>query len=375
MNIMDVINNIDINIDINIEEIETNIIEKIKHHKCKILDVKTRLLTAKFEFEKNYLNNLLRTSEEQLDNFMHKAEERISYYSCLNLFYHRENTGEKCIEQFNRIIRWGNYNKIYKSCSEKFWTKGIYAGIYIDLLDIMKNPDIIDLPKRQVQKEYLIINNICKLFVEQQITSKNYKYTFLNFLFKMLNYSDILNFLLDTVKIINTNTDGIYNSQIGYKKIKNTDIIIYYLKYGLINKVPYNVGMINIDSTFLSHNEIKYVAHFMSKIQSNKYGKEQIIPIKESSFILTPIYKINEEYHIHNSAIVIKDGFHNYINNSDKLNYENAFIIDIVKLYNHYVENFQYNNIQKNDIGLFLIHREIPMSCVVDIINGYILCN
>jgi hypothetical protein len=367
MNIMDVINNIDINI----EEIETNIIEKIKHYKCKILDVKNRLLTSKFEFEKNYLNNLLRTSEEQLDNFMRKSEERISYYSCLNLFYQRENTSEKCIEQFKRIIRWGNYNKIYKSCSEKFWTKGIYAGIYIDLLDIMKNPGVLNLPKHQIQKEYLIINNICKLFVEQQITSKNYKYIFLNFLFKMLNYSDILNFILDTVKIINTNTNGIYNSQIGYKKIKNTDIVIYYLKYGLISNVPYNIGMINIDSKFISHNEIKYVAHFMSKIQSNKYVKEQIIPIKDASFILTPVNKINEKYNIHNSAIITQDVFHNYINNSDKLNYENAFIIDIVKLYNHYVENFQYNNIQKNDIGLFLIHKEIPMSCVVEIINGY----
>ena len=69
----------------------------------------------------------------------------------------------------------------------------------------------------------------------------------------------------------------------------------------------------------------------------------------------------------------MKHIINNYINNSDKINYEIAVIIDIMQLYNNYVENLEYNNIQRNDIGLFLIHQSIPMSCVVEIINAQII--
>ena len=370
----------DININNNVTEIEKNIIEKMKNAQNKIVNTKNRLFIAKYEFEKNYLENLIVADEKNLKEYIIKSTERLSYYTCLNLFNNRNMTNKRefYIDHFNLLIRWSDYNKIYKSCSDIFWLKGIYAGVYIDLLNILKYPSYLNLPKNQAQKEYIIINNICKLFTEYQMKKDNhiYKYTFLNFLFKTLNYSDMTNFILDTVKIINTNTNKISNFQIGYKKIKKTDVIIYYIKYGLVRGISYNIGMTNIDSKFLANNTIKYTAIFMNKIQSEKLQSDDnrhIIQIKDESFILTPLNKINNIYKIDDSAIVMKHIINNYINNSDKINYEIAVIIDIMQLYNNYVENLEYNNIQRNDIGLFLIHQSIPMSCVVEIINAQII--
>jgi hypothetical protein len=361
--------------DINI--IETNIIEKLKQLQIKIIDNKKKILSAKFDFEKNYLNKIIISDEKLLKDFICKAEERITYYVCLNLYKnlnnHNHNNNCNCnynkfnnnIEQYNYLIRWSKY----KNCSEFFLSKGIYAGVYLDMLEIMKCPNDINIECKQIYKEHSIINNICKLFVKNQypneineINNIKNKYSFLNFLFKLLNYSDMTNFIFESIKYININN---INKQIGYKKIKNTQTIVYYLRYGLPNNISYNIGMKSIT------NKYKYAITFMSKIQSEIYIKNgNQITIKDQSFILIPInkdkdkdkYEISCEY-----SEFIKNEINNYIYKNNKLNYEIVYIIDILKLYNYYSENNEYHNIQQNDIGLILVHKNIPINCVIEI--------
>ena len=365
---MDIMDIIDIKI------IETNIIEKLKQLQIKIIDNKKKILSAKFDFEKNYLNKIIISDEKILKDFICKAEERITYYVCLNLYKNRNrnyNNFDSNVEQYNYLIRWSEY----KNCSEFFLSKGIYSGVYVDMLEIMKCPNDINIECRQIYKEHSIINNICKLFVNNQypnninnineINNIKKKYLFLNFLFKLLNYSDMTNFIFESIKYININN---INKQIGYKKIKNTQTIVYYLRYGLQNNISYNVCMTNITLKY----KYKYAITFMSKIQSEitiKDGRE--IKIKDQSFILIPLNNHNHNYNKYEISCeyyeFIKNEINNYIYKNNQLNYEIVYVIDILKLYNYYSENNEYHNIQQNDIGLILVHKNIPINCVVEI--------
>lgn len=361
---------------IDVDKIEKKIIGKIKDYGQKIVHIKNKLLGAKFDFERNYLNKLLINNERKQSLLVSRSEERISFHSCSNLFKIREewrdtSVRKRNVELFEKIVRWGDYNKTYKQCSPHFWSRGIYAGVYLDLLEIMKNPKKLNLPKSQVQKETVIANVLCELFViEQSIPSRPRRYTFMNFLFKMMNYSDMLNFVHESVQVINCHHYGAYHSQIGYKKIKGTNLIAYYLRYGLPIGIPYKIGAINVNYKFFKRdpNKLKYAIHFVSKVNSGRYHENgNTIPIGERSLILTPVNKIGSSYMINKTCVpMVKDKIQKYICKNDKLSYEMAFVIDIQKLYETYKEDGQFNNIQKMDIGIMLVHKTIPGSCVVE---------
>jgi hypothetical protein len=326
---------------INIDEIETNILDKINTKKTKILDNKTKLLTSLYEFEKKYLTKLIETDELELKKYIIKAEERIAFYCCYNLYINRNKKQDIDNKNYyNYLIRWSNYNKIYKSYSDTFLSLGIYAGIYIDILQFLK------ISKKQVNKEYIIVNNICSLFIIQQQLNTSIEYTFLNFLFKMLNYSDIINFIFESIYYIEYNN---YNNQIGCKNVKNTKTIVYYLRYGL----PYIVGMTCLTQKQI--NIIKYCIIF----NCNENLPLNEIEIKNDGLILIPVENINGIYKINNKYKNIN------ININKNVVSKIVYIIDIKKLYTYY--NKKKYNMQQNDIGYIIVNKNIPIDCIIEI--------
>lgn len=381
-----------------VKNAEVRAINAISDRSIHISKIKIRILESLFDFEKSYLKKQLDKKDKALRKFINKSEKNICNLVC-ELMVNRYEITKHTVDNnndklFNIIIKWGEYNKIYKRMSTFQMKRGLIAGIYMDMLVILENPSLIGLRLVHLQLENDILNGLSNLFITDQINESPIRFTFLEFLFRMYTYSDILNIIFLAIKSMSINVHNSYGRQIGFKKTNRIDnngnnviSIIYYVQKGLLGNIQYNPKVTrNINNHFFKNDKhkIQYAIHFINDedgqlIWNNKLSRRAVklrrkvtkgsICKFDKAILASPINKTYNIYTFNKSCgLYITNKLSKGIPTKNMLNYDRGLIIDLQKLYDSYLTSGYINGIQINECNIVLIHYDIPRSCLVDFI-------
>lgn len=370
-----------------LNNIEVEVIKKI-HGKNKCIEhTEKELFDTKNIFDKNRLKNELLKLKRDLKHYLISMENRISYMVCTCLQNMEKEKVDNVLNQdklmevgniYIMLSRWGKFNLLYQKIPHQLLCTGINAGILEDLLYVLRKPKSIGLKMKQIHSEKELVDTLNTYFTKTLNTNIPTRLSFLNYLFKTHTYEGITDTLNKAIH------SQYFIKRIGIKQIKGTEEMMYYAYNGLYYRIPYDIRVVrDIDAShFNKPDAIKYAVHFMKKHSAiDIWNEEETILMKslnrksqlgsvcviEKSILATPVDLMSyDNYMIRRSYKYIKNCLNYGLNELSKPHYSGGLIIDLEKLWNEYYGNNQYvSAIQMNELGLILIHYDIPSSCIV----------
>jgi hypothetical protein len=367
---------------------EKRILRNIDNMSETILKHKNKLFRSKYEFERRYLDKEIKKVERKRNEYIKSAEKKICHTGCLLLYnnigeINERETGDNIM--IMRIIsNWGNWNKMYKNLSVNMMKRGFYTGIYIELLSILKNPSKIGLDMKHVQLENDILNHLSKIFIEEQKSNKPYTYIFLNFLYRMYSYTEILNHIYRSIKNLQTQQCGAFRNDVGFKKVKivaGLTSMVYYAHYDIPKSITYDLRlMMNVNHHFFNKKRLKsqrkdiYYGVFLTTKERCKsiMNKDDMYIVKRDvSTILYPLTKLYNTFKLHSHVhTMFNNMLANVFTEKEKRGMKMGLIVDLEKLSQIFTEDKTVRiGMQMNDIFMILVHHDIPKSCIVDFIE------
>jgi hypothetical protein len=374
-----------------LNNVEFDVVKKIYDKNKYIEGIEKELFDTKNIFDKSRLKNEQLKLKRDLSNYLISMENRISYMVCTCL-QNMEKEKIDCVLDQDKLMevgniyimlsRWGKFNSLYQKIPHQLLCTGINAGILEDLLYVLRKPKVIGLKMKHIHSEKELVDTLNIYFTKTLNTNTSIRLSFLNYLFKTQTYDGIISTLNKAIH------SQYFVRRIGIKQIKGTNEMMYYTYNGLYYRIPYDIRVVrDIDvDYFMKHDSIKYAIHFMKKrIAIDIWNEEETVLRKslnrkshlgsvcviEQSILATPVELLSHDYVIHHSCKNMKKSLNYGLNDSSKSNYSGGLIIDLEKLWHEYNEHSEYvSAIQMNELGLILIHYDIPSSCIVKCVYG-----
>lgn len=366
---------------------EKRVLKNINDMSEIILNHKNKLFRSKYDFERRYLDKEVKKIEKKRKNYIKSAEKKISHTGCMLLHnnidkYSERVTGDNILIM-KIISNWGDWNKIYKNLSMGMMKRGFNAGVYLELFDILIHPHKIGLDEKHVQLENDILNRLSCRFINEQEKNRPYTYVFLNFLFRMHNYTDILNKIFTSIKNLEQNICSVFRQDIGYKQmniIEGVTSVVYYAQRGLPKNISYDLRLMkNINRHFFTRRHIKnarmeiYYGMFITTVKKGKDIMEKedtVIRDDATSIVLYPMTTLCGTFKLHKTMhYVFKNMIENVATEKEKRYMEMGLIVDLKKLSEKFKTDKRVtSSMQLTDSSLILVHHEIPKSCIIDFI-------
>ena len=370
-----------------LNSVEVDVVKKIYDKNKHIESIEKELFDTKNIFDKNRLRNEQLKLKRDLRNYLISMENRISYMVCTCLQNMEKEKVDGVLDQdklmevgniYIMLSRWGKFNSLYQKIPHQLLCTGINAGILEDLLYVLRKPKSIELKMKHIHSEKELVDTLNIYFTKSLNTHAPIRLSFLNYLFKTHTYEGIIEALNKAI------LSQYFVKRIGIKQIKGTNEMMYYAYNGLYYRIPYDIRVVcDIDADhFMKKDAIKYAVHFMKKrsavdiwnedetiLRKSLNRKSQLgsVCVIEQSILATPVELLSyDNYVIHSSCKDMRKSLNYGLNNSSKSNYSGGLIIDLEKLWHEYREHNEYvSAIQMNELGLILIHYDVPSSCVI----------
>lgn len=370
-----------------LNSVECDVVNKISAKNRHIEGIEKELFDTKNIFDKNRLKHEQLKLKRDLSSYLISMENRISYMVCTCLQNMETEKVDGVLDQdtlmevgdiYIMLSRWGKFNSLYQKIPHQLLCTGINAGILEDLLYVLRKPKAIGLKMKHIHSEKELVDTLNIYFTKTINTNTSTRLSFLNYLFKTQTYDGIIATLNKAIH------SQYFVRRIGIKQIKGTNEMMYYAYNGLYYRIPYDIRVVrDIDvDHFMKQDPVKYAVHFMKKrVAIDIWNEEETILRKslkrksqlgsvcviEQSILATPVELLSyDNYIIHDSCKNMKKSLNYGLNDISKSNYSGGLIIDLEKLWHEYRKHSEYvSAIQMNELGLILIHYDIPSSCIV----------